>query len=93
MLNFLPAPLIFLLSFTLYLCNTIVWLIPIILFSFLKAIVPLPFWQKLMSYLLDAMASNWVALNTVNQLLFTKMKVEVTGLEKLEKKTMVPSDK
>jgi 1-acyl-sn-glycerol-3-phosphate acyltransferase len=86
MLNFLPAPLIFLLSFTLYLCNTIVWLIPIILFSFLKAIVPLPFWQKLMSYLLDAMASNWVALNTVNQLLFTKMKVEVTGLEKLEKK-------
>lgn len=48
--------------------------------------MPLPFWQKLMSYLLDTMASNWVALNTVNQLLFTKMKVEVTGLEKLEKK-------
>ena len=39
-----------------------------------------------MSYLLDAMASNWVALNTANQLLFTKMKIKVTGLEKLEKK-------
>ncbi len=86
MFNFLPAPLIFLLSFTLYLCNTLLWLLPIILFSFLKMLVPLPFWQKIMSYLLDAMASNWVALNTINQLLFTKMTIEVNGLEKLEKK-------
>jgi len=39
-----------------------------------------------MSYLLDLMASNWVALNTVNQKLFTKTKINVTGLEKLEKK-------
>ena len=86
MFNFLPSPIILLLSFSLYLCNTVLWLIPIILFSFFKAIFPVPFWQKLMSYLLDAMASNWVALNTVIQWLFTQMKVEVTGLEKLEKK-------
>jgi len=86
MFNFLPAPIILLLSFPLYICNTILWLVPIIIFSFLKAIIPLPFWQKPMSYLLDLMASNWVALNTVNQKLFTKTKINVTGLEKLEKK-------
>ena len=86
MFNFLPAQIILLLSFPLYILNTIFWLIPIIIFSFLKAIIPFPFWQKPMSYLLDLMAANWVALNTVNQKLFTQTKITVTGLEKLEKK-------
>ena len=36
--------------------------------------------------MLDRMASNWVVLNTLNQKLFTKMKINVTGLEGLEKK-------
>lgn len=36
--------------------------------------------------MLDLMASNWVAINTVNQKLFTKMKFHVTGLGELNKK-------
>jgi len=86
MLNFLPWPLIGLLSFVIYTINTLVWIIPIIIFSILKALVPVAGWQKLFSYLLDQMASNWVFCNTLNQKLFNKTKFNVTGLDKLEKK-------
>lgn len=86
MLNFLPGIIIGFLSFCLYVINTIVWLIPIVIFSLLKALLPFDLWRKFFSYLLDRMASNWVALNTVNQKLFNRTNYVVTGLEKLEKK-------
>lgn len=86
MFNFLPAPVIALLSFSFYAVNTLFWLMPILVFSFLKAIIPLSFSQKIFSYLLDLMASNWVGVNTFNQKLFTKMDIKVTGLEELNTK-------
>lgn len=86
MLNFLPTPLIALLSFSFYALNTIFWVIPIVVFSLFKALIPLNLSQKFFSYLLDLMASNWVAINTLNQKLFTKMKLQITGLEGLNKK-------
>ena len=86
MLNFLPAPLIALISFSFYALNTIFWVIPIVIFSLFKALIPLDFSRKSFSYLLDLMASNWVAINTFNQKLFTKMKFQVTGLEELNTK-------
>jgi 1-acyl-sn-glycerol-3-phosphate acyltransferase len=67
----------------LYVVNTLFWLIPIIIFSILKALVPLTLWQKAFSYMLDQMASNWVAVNTLIQKLFTKIEFNVTGIEKL----------
>jgi len=86
MLNFLPWPLIGLLSFFIYTINTLFWVIPIVIFSILKAVVPVAGWQKFFSYLLDQMASNWVFCNTLNQKLFNRTKFNVTGLDKLEKK-------
>jgi 1-acyl-sn-glycerol-3-phosphate acyltransferase len=86
MLNILPAPFIGLLSFIFYALNTIFWVIPIVIFSLFKALIPLSFSQKIFSYLLDLMASNWVAVNTLNQKLFTRMKLHVTGLEELNTK-------
>ncbi|MGB2742678.1 MAG: acyltransferase [Cognaticolwellia sp.] len=86
MLNFLPSAIIGGLSFIFYIVNTILWLIPILVFSLLKALVPLRSWQKIFSYLLDQMASNWVLLNTFNQKLFNKTSINVTGLEKLKMK-------
>lgn len=83
MFSFLPAPLIAILSFGLYTINTLFWLVPIVVSSFLKALVPLKGWQTLFSYLLDQMASNWVAVNTGIQKLFCKIKFKVTGLEQL----------
>jgi len=86
MLNFLPSLLIHILSLTIYTVNTIFWLIPIIVFSFFKAIIPLNFSQKIFSYLLDQMASNWVGVNTLIQKLFNKTQIKVTGLEQLTMK-------
>lgn len=86
MLNFLPAKLIGFLSLILYTLNTIFWLLPILVFSLLKALIPIKFFQKTFSYLLDLMASNWVAINTLTQKLFTQFDIEVTGLEALNRK-------
>jgi 1-acyl-sn-glycerol-3-phosphate acyltransferase len=86
MLHFLPGPIIGCLSVILYIVNTVLWLIPILICSLLKALVPLDLWQKLFSYLLDQMASNWVLFNTFIQKLFTKTKINTSGLEKLQMK-------
>ena len=83
MFSFLPAALTGKISFVLYVLNTLLWLIPIIIFSLLKAIIPLTFSRKLFSILLDQMASNWVAVNTWNQKIFTRTQINVTGLEQL----------
>ena len=60
------------------------WLLPILVFSFCKAIIPLRFSQKVFSYLLDLMASNWVATNSFIQKIFTKTDIVVNGLEGLK---------
>lgn len=39
--------------------------------------------QKIFSYLLDQMATNWVAVNTLIQKLFTRTRFTVTGLQQL----------
>ena len=62
------------------------WLLPILLFSLLKAIFPFNFTQKIFSYLLDLMASNWVAMNSINQKLFTQTELVITGLNGLNEK-------
>ena len=80
MLNFLPAFIIGPISLILYTLNTIFWLIPILVFSLLKALIPISFSQKIFSYLLDLMASGWVAVNTINQKIFTQVEIELTGL-------------
>lgn len=84
MLNFLPTKIIGFLSFSFYILNTILWLLPILVFSLLKALLPLPVSQKIFSYLLDLSASNWVGINSIIQKLFTKTNIVVTGLEDLK---------
>ena len=84
MLNFLPAHLIGFLSFLLYSLNTVFWLIPILFFSLCKALIPLNISQKLFSYLLDLMASNWVATNSLIQMIFTKIDIVSSGIEGLK---------
>ncbi|HCH69261.1 MAG TPA: acyltransferase [Colwellia sp.] len=86
MFNFLPAKLIGFLSLTLYTLNTIFWLLPILVFSLLKALIPIKRSQKIFSYLLDLMATSWVAMNTLNQKLFTQFEIQITGLEALNRK-------
>lgn len=86
MFSFLPAAVIGKISFVLYVLNTIIWLIPIVIFSLLKALIPFSWWRKFFSILLDQMASNWVAVNTLLQRLFTKTEIKVSGLDQLSMK-------
>ena len=84
MLNFLPTHIIGVLSFTFYILNTLFWLLPILVFSLCKALIPIGLSKKIFSYLLDLMASNWVAINSIIQKIFTKTTITVTGLEGLK---------
>ncbi len=86
MLSFLPSVIIGPISFLFYVINTLTWLFPIVVFSFMKALFPFDFWQKMFSVLLDQMASNWVAVNTFIQKTLGKTKITVTGLDKLSTK-------
>jgi 1-acyl-sn-glycerol-3-phosphate acyltransferase len=63
-----------------YFFNTIFWLIPILIFSFLK-LIPVKIWQTFVSYLLDGCATMWISVNNINQNMFSRTKFEVTGLE------------
>ena len=86
MLSFLPGWLTGTLSFLVYVVNTLFWIIPILIFSLLKAILPIAPWQKAMSYLLDNSATGWVGVNTLNQKLFLSTQIEVKGLEGISQK-------
>ena len=83
MLSFLPSFVTGLLSLSFYTINTIFWVIPIVIFSLLKALIPLAFWQKILSYLLDHSASGWVAVNTLIQKLFINMKINASPMREL----------
>ncbi|MFT5837948.1 MAG: 1-acyl-sn-glycerol-3-phosphate acyltransferase [Flavobacteriales bacterium] len=68
-----------------YFINTLFWLVPILICSFLK-LIPISIWQTLMSYFLDGCATLWISVNSANQNLFSRTQFEVTGLEGLSKK-------
>lgn len=72
-------------SISLYTLNTLFWFLPIVLCGVLK-LLPIKPWQKLMSATAKAMASLWVACNSLNQKMVTPYKLSVTGLEQLRKR-------
>lgn len=74
------------LSSMIYFVNTLFWVIPIVLLSFLK-LLPFEPWQRFISYPLDACATNWITVNNLNQKLFSNTKVHVDGLD-----TLTPKD-
>lgn len=65
-----------------YFINTVFWVIPIVIFSFLK-IIPIRPWQTLISHLLDGCATSWISVNTINQKLTHNTQLEVSGIETL----------
>ncbi len=85
MLHFLPKPIIGVLSFLLYIGNTLFWALPILLLALLK-VPPFKPWQKLMTYLLDTCASAWISLNNFTTRVFTKIRWDIKGLDNLSVK-------
>ena len=72
-------------SFLFYVINTLFWAIPIILGSLLK-LIPIKPWQTLLSYILDACATNWVSINNTNQRLLSSTQWDVQGLDSLTRR-------
>lgn len=70
-------------AFLCYLLNTIFWLIPIVIFSLLKTIVPFKAPQKTLNYLLDGCASNWISVNGITQRLIGNPTIKVNDVEGL----------
>ena len=55
------------LSLILYILNTVFWCIPLFVLVAAKATVPLEFWMRRCSRLLNAIAENWIWVNNQNQ--------------------------
>jgi len=70
-------------AFLSYLLNTIFWLIPIVIFSLLKSIIPFKAAQKILNHLLDGCASKWVSVNGITQRLIGNPNIQVKGAEGL----------
>jgi 1-acyl-sn-glycerol-3-phosphate acyltransferase len=68
-----------------YFINTLFWLVPILICSFLK-LIPIKIWQTFVSYLLDGCATFWISVNSANQNIFSRTKFNVDGLEGLSHK-------
>ncbi|MBU0969590.1 MAG: acyltransferase [Proteobacteria bacterium] len=86
MLNFLPAPLKGVLSFGLYALNTICLTLPLIFLSLFKFILPFPRIIVILDKILIAIATLWIAINSMNADLFCNIDWDVRGLERLNKK-------
>ena len=82
MINKLVRNFVGVVSISGYVINTLFWVFPIVIFSFLK-LLPIRPWQTGISYLLDGCATAWISINNVNQQLTGATHFEVTGLEKL----------
>lgn len=85
MLSFLPGPLQCIIALSLYVVNSIVLVIPLIITSVLKFLIPFEFWQYLSRLLIDIIASAWVRVNSFNLWLTQKITIDVSGGESLQK--------
>lgn len=72
-------------SVVLYFFNTVFWATPIVVFALFK-LIPIPPWQRLISYFLDACATAWIGVNNINQNIFSRTTFDVSGLDSLSPK-------
>jgi len=85
MLRYLPGPVRGILSFLLYVLNTIFWCTPLFFVTFLKLIIPVNRWQRVCRVVLIGIANNWIAVNIFNHWFFNRTTWDVTGLEDLKR--------
>ncbi len=86
MLSFLPPPLKGVLSFMLYLINTIVLTVPLILVSLFKFVLPFQPVVVVLDRILMAIAGLWIHINSWNTDLFCRIDWDIRGLEQLNPK-------
>jgi len=86
MFQVLPAPLRGSLSMAVYGLNTVFWCTFVFILALAKAIVPLEWWRKRCSRVLNAIAESWIWVNNQNQRLIAgRPQLEVQGIEALKR--------
>ena len=85
MFQILPAPVRGMLALSLYILNTLFWCMPLFLLVFAKAAVPIDFWMRGCSRMLNAIAENWIWVNNQNQKLIGNTHWDVQGVMTLER--------
>lgn len=83
MLSFLPSPLKGVLSFLIYLVNTIFLTVPLILVSLLKFILPFQPAVVILDKILMGIAGMWIHINSLTTDLFCGIDWDIRGLDKL----------
>jgi 1-acyl-sn-glycerol-3-phosphate acyltransferase len=83
MLSFLPSPLKGVLSFLIYLANTILLTVPLILLSLLKFILPFQPAVVILDKILMGIAGMWIHINSLTTDLFCGIDWDIRGLDKL----------
>lgn len=87
MVNVLPGHLRGILSLTLYALNTVFWSVLLFIIALAKALVPVKSWRHGCSRILNAIAENWIGINTFSQDLVGHTRWDIQGAERLN-----PSD-
>ncbi|WP_300667468.1 acyltransferase [Desulfoluna sp.] len=85
MRSFLPRPVRGALAFLLYLLNSVVIVVPLVIIAVTKFLIPFSFWQLISRKILDVLATTWIDVNTFNMWLMQDFDLEITGTEGLSK--------
>lgn len=84
MFSALPAPVRGSLSLILYALNTVFWCTPLFIMAAVKAVNPLPRWQRGCRRVLNGIAQNWIWGNNLNQDMTNHTIWDIQGAEALE---------
>jgi len=81
--SLVPGPLKGVLSFIVFVVNTIFWVTPLFIIAFFKLLIPLKFWRTVCDAVLNWLAGNWIAVNNLNLKLVSGTRWDVRGIEGL----------
>ncbi|MBI9086183.1 MAG: acyltransferase [Desulfobacterales bacterium] len=86
MLNFVPGPIRGAVSFSGYLINTLIWVPLLLIMALFKLIGPFEGWRRFCDRIINAIATNWISVNSFNMRVMGGIEWDICGLEGLEKK-------
>jgi 1-acyl-sn-glycerol-3-phosphate acyltransferase len=81
----LPAPLRGILSFLIYIINTLFWCALLFPVAIVKFIIPVASWRRHCNRALTYIADHWILVNNINQRIFSHTNWDVRGVDSLER--------
>jgi len=87
MLSFLPAAVRGVLCLLIYVCNTLFWFPLLMTLALAKLMLPFRWIRRGLNWLIDAVATNWISVNGWAQSLMGRMRMTVSGLENLPRRS------